>query len=191
MKTLPLVVTAVAFLALSGVAFAWSNGGDCGEGDHHGHGCSASPGLVWASPSGTTVSAPWVACTSSFSGGALTIAVSGLAPGSSCVYAGTLQNVGSRSVTLNETVTAHEPAGCPAFVYADDLVGLAHPPTLYGGHAFAYGSTISLASGAGNVCQGVLATFTISIGSASASTPCEGFPHGFEEGTGGDDNCCH
>jgi len=190
-RGIPLAGVVATFLALSGVAFACGYSGQCGGHDGYDHGCSPSNGLEWINPSSTAPSAPSVGCTVSHSESTLTVAVSGLSPGASCSFAGTLENTGSDALSLTATIVATQPHTCRLFVYGDNLVGLAHPPSLAGGHTFAYSAKISLAPTAGNACEGAAATFTVTIAGSQSSSPCEGFYYGLEFGPGGQNNCCH
>ncbi|HTW55635.1 MAG TPA: hypothetical protein VMG36_04210 [Thermoplasmata archaeon] len=190
MKGIPLAGVVATFLALSGVAFACGYSGQCGSG-HDSQGCSTPSGLEWVNPNSATPSAPGIGCTVSHSDSTLTIAVTGLSPGGSCAFAGTLENTGSSAVGLAAQITANQPHACRLFVYGDNLVGLLQPPSLAGGHTFAYSAKISLAAAAGNACEGAAATFVVTISGSQPSSPCDGFYYGLEFGPGDHNNCCH
>jgi len=187
-RTIAIAGVAVTFLALSGIAFACGGGGGCGSPWHGG--CSPPSDLIWVKPSSTSVSAPWVSCTAGFQGSKLEWTISGLTPGADCALEGTLQNVGHSTLRLYDQIQANEPPGCRWFVYADNLIGTTQAPTLAPGHTFAYSAEISLASAAGGSCQGVVATFQVTI-SSSGWNVCEGFPHGIQFGGNGGNGYCH
>jgi hypothetical protein len=165
-----LFVVAIFLLVLAGfggVAYAWSQGaggGGCRDspGDSHGGGCPTL-GLIWQSPSGTTPSPSSVGCTlGGLGSNTLTVAVSHLAPGQSCVFYAALENVGEKAVSLTEKVTISQPAACSYFRYSDNVP--TWPLEVIGaGHAFSFVGTISLAAAAGNACEGAQATIEVTI----------------------------
>jgi hypothetical protein len=178
MRLVAIAALAAAFLALSAVGFACGGGGGC---DRSPENCHPESQLVWVNPTSATPSASWVTCSVSRSSSLLTVTVSELSPGSFCSILGTLENTGHESVHLYEQVQVTEPRGCRLFIYADNLLGLVHAPTLNAGGKFAYSAEISLSAAAGNGCQGASATFHVTI-STSGGTVCEGFPYGLEFG---------
>jgi hypothetical protein len=162
------VVIVVLILAGFGsVAYAWSEGaggGGCRDdpGDSYGGGCP-TVGLIWQSPSGTTPNPSSVGCTLGGIGSrTLTVAVSRLAPGQSCVSYAAIENVGEAAVSLTEKVTISQPATCTYFQYSDN-VPTSPPAVIAPEHAFSFVGTISLAAAATNACEGAQATIEVAI----------------------------
>jgi len=187
-RAIAIASVAGAFLALSGIAFAWGGGGGC-HGSFDG-GCQPPGDLVWVNPNSEVPSATWVGCTISHSQSTLTVAISGLTPGASCSFKGTLENTGKSSDELVAHISASEPSRCRLFVYADNLIGVTHPPSLSPNHTFGYSGKISLGPTAADGCLGASASFVVTITSSGESS-CEGFLYGLEYGSDGNDGCCH
>ncbi len=171
-----LLLVSIAVLALvgsGGIAYAWTQGGGggCGEssGDSGSGGCPVA-GLIWTSPS--TIAKPaTVTCTlGGLSSSTLTVTVSRLAPGQSCVFYAALENIGEAAVSLAEKVAFSEPSGCPLFGYSDN-VPTSPPAVIAPEHVFSFQGTISLAPTAGNACEGAQATLEVTItGTESVTT---------------------
>ena len=178
---------AVVFLALSGVGYACVQGNGCQGGN--GGGCSTGPEIAWVSPASTTVSATWVTCRESFTSSALTLTVQGLTPGATCSLSATLENVGQEAVTLGAKISATLPSSCPWYTYGDNLLGVAHAPTVQPGKTYAYDAVVKLGGSASDSCEGTTAVFTITI-TADGTSSCNGFPQGIVLSSTEGGYCC-
>ena len=156
-------------LTLSGVGFAWAGDGGCHDRD----GCRGPAGLVWVAPTSTVATPSTTLCSVSTSSSTLAIAVGELVPGAKCTAHATLQNTGHDSISLPARRSSHLPPGCSLYAFADNLLGLAHPPSLRAGHTFAYQATVQLGTSAGNACAGTSAAWTVTIG-GSGGCGCGG-----------------
>jgi hypothetical protein len=166
-----LLLIAIAMLALmtsGSVAYAWSQGasGGCGESasDSSGGGCPSSFELIWTSPSGTTYSSPVLCTLGGLGSSTLTVTVSRVGPGQSCLFNAALENAGETPLSITEQLPEiSQPANC--FVYSDN-VPTGPLEVIVPGHPFDYAGTISLtgpAESAGNACEGARATIDVTI----------------------------
>ncbi|MGP8078082.1 MAG: hypothetical protein ACLQD8_01620 [Thermoplasmata archaeon] len=173
MKLIVVLALAGAVLAVGGVGFAWGGGGGCD--DHHHGGCTPEPGIAWVAPTSVAASAHSVVCAVTPTSSVLTTSASGLYPGTHCWLNATLENTGNALAGLVPHISATLPRGCTSFTYADNLLSASPEVELAPGHTFAYHAVFGLAAGAGNSCEHVGASFSVTI-SASGNPSCDGFP---------------
>jgi hypothetical protein len=171
----PFAMVVATIIAFGGVAFACGQGGGCGDPHAGGQGgdCQKNPDIVWTTPTSTAPSATPVTCSLSLTSSTLTVVVTHLAPGQACAFTAHLKNIGSGDAEVNEAVAISHPAGCSFFRYSDNVptspaLGLA------AGHSFSFSAAISLASGAGNACQGAVATILVTL--TGTATTCDAMP---------------
>jgi len=169
-----LVLAVVAIVGSGGVAYACGGGGGGGCGGSswdNGGGCSGSLTIVWHTPDSATPSVSPVKCTVSLTSSTLTITASKLLPGASCTFAAMLENTGSVTGSLSESVGLTHSAGCTAFHYADNLPS---PPSnqIASGHSLSFAGSLSLASSAAASCEGASASVKVTI-TATGSSSCE------------------
>jgi hypothetical protein len=169
-----LILVAVVVLALVGsgsVAYACTQAaGGCGEtGGDSGGGVCAAADLVWTAPSMVSKPASVLCSLGGLGSSTLTVAVSDVVPGQSCVFDVSLENLADEVLTISQPAASiSQPLDC--FVYADN-VDTAVP--MAPGHDFPFVGEIALtgpASANGNACENVHATLEVSITGAEVKT---------------------
>ena len=172
MKALAISVVLLALLGSGGVAYACvvSPANGCHGANGYGGSCS-EVSIVWTAPFGEVVNVPYVACSVGLNPQTLTITVTKIAPGDTCSFHAELTNVGAEAVALTETVVVSSSRVCAKFAYGDNV--LSSPPReLEADHSFGFAGTISLSTGATDVCEGASATILVTITGAEVSK-CE------------------
>jgi hypothetical protein len=164
-----LVVAVIA--GVGGVAYACGGGGShCKQSwQDPDHNCKPYVDIVWQNPSGVSPSPASVQCTLTLTSSLLTVTAGGLLPGAGCQFHAVLANIGSKTATLTESVSISEPHSCAKFSYSDNVPS-SPPNKISSGGTFAFQGQVSLASSAGNTCQGASATISVVVTGTETSS---------------------